>query len=976
MSRRQAFVGRHGELAGVLGVVAAAADDQPGLALLRGEAGAGKTRLLDEVVSRLPASTVVCRGTGVGFLGGRIPYAPLVAALRSLLARLPRTEVSQVLGPEPGDLGLLLPELGASPGGYSDQARLVAAVSTLLDRAAELRPVVLVLDDLHCADVATLEVLAYLCAGLDRQRIAVVVAFRPDEAGDLLGEWLQEVRRAPQVIDVALGPMTLAETRAQLTDLLGPDRSLLGDSLVARIHARSGGNPYAAEALMRAALAGDEATLPASLREVLVRRTRSLRRDAADLLNIVATVDDRLAVDHLQEIVARAGRVIDVDGALAEASRAHLVVVHNDGSVVLRHALLAEALYADLLPLERRRLHLIIADAMEGDPDVRPGVVAEHADRAGDSERALLWSLRAARAAEGVYAYDEAHRQYLRVRRLWSLVTDPEAVVGADVVEVFTAASFIAAVCSQDADAVAVIEGVRSWVQADPAADPVRVGVLEARYARVLLDAGRADAALVAARHAVELVPAQPPTSERGVVVSGLVHVLDWAGGGPDWEPLADESVDVARAIGDGAALARALVIRTTVRPDAPGIIADAREAVALATQHGNAELLGQCYSNLVDCCQCAGRGREGVEAARTGIDAVTARGLEVRYGAWIAAQGAELALTYGWWEEAGDFLAQAYGNGRHVQGSNRDYLLVVRAHLAALRGDWERVDADLANLGQLPAVLELLRRQAQIEASLWRGDAFTALEIVTEHAAVTTDRLINLSAPLAWLGARALADVGDDRRRTGSGAPGGPAWQETATVVDDLVEKACGASALPGSRPAQLHALCLAERSRNSDGPGIAPWYDAVSALLTAERPYLLAYSRWRLAQAMVVERDLGGAAESLRQGHAEARRLGAAPLLAEIEAMARRTRIDLRPPQRLSTGAVAGVGAGLTAREREILGHLAAGRTNGEIAKALVISTKTASVHVSNILRKLDVATRYQAAEIAERYLVPPVG
>ena len=180
----------------------------------------------------------------------------------------------------------------------------------------------------------------------------------------------------------------------------------------------------------------------------------------------------------------------------------------------------------------------------------------------------------------------------------------------------------------------------------------------------------------------------------------------------------------------------------------------------------------------------------------------------------------------------------------------------------------------------------------------------------------------------------------------------------------------------MPGSRPVQVRALCRAERSRYSDGPGIPPWYDAVSALLTAERPYLLAYSRWRLAQAMVVERDLGSAAESLRQAHAEARRLGAAPLLAEIEAMARRTRIDLRPPQRLSTGAVAGVGAGLTAREREILGHLAAGRTNGEIAKALVISTKTASVHVSNILRKLDVATRYQAAEIAERYLVPPGG
>ena len=145
------------------------------MALIHGEAGAGKTRLLDEVVSRLPPRTVVCRGAGVGFLGGRIPYAPLVAALRSLLARLPRADVPRVLGADPGDIGLLLPELGVRHEGPSDQARLIAAVSSLLDRAAAIRPTVLVLDDLHCADVATLEVLAYLSAALDRQRLALVV---------------------------------------------------------------------------------------------------------------------------------------------------------------------------------------------------------------------------------------------------------------------------------------------------------------------------------------------------------------------------------------------------------------------------------------------------------------------------------------------------------------------------------------------------------------------------------------------------------------------------------------------------------------------------------------------------------------------------------------------------------------------------------------------------------------------------------
>ncbi len=972
MSRRQAFVGRDGELAAVLGVVAAAAEERPGLVLLQGEAGGGKTRLLDEVVARLPARTVVCRGAGVGFLGGRLPYAPLVAALRSLLARLPRTEVSQVLGVDPGDLGLLLPELGVARDGTSDQARLVSAVSGLLDRAADKRPVVLVLDDLHCADVATLEVLAYLCAALDRQRIVVVVAFRPDEVDDVLGEWLQEVRRAPNVLDVALGPMSPAETRALLVDLLGGESAPLGDSLVARIHARSGGNPYAAEALMRAALAGDEATLPASLREVLVRRTRALGPVTAQLLRLVAAAGDRVPVTLLEQVLQPTVPGPELDVAVDAALRAQLLVVEADGSLSLRHALLAEALYADLLPGERRGLHRRLVEVLEPTPDVRPGIVAEHADRAGDARRALLWSLRAAVAAQDVYAYDEAHRQYERVRRLWPAVPDAEDLAGSDAVEVFSQAASIAAICDHDVDAVEIIERVRSWLQADPEVDPVRLGVLEAKYARFLLENGRTDAALVAARRAVDLVPAEPPTAERGVVVSGLVHVLDWAGGSQDWEPLADEAVDVARRTGDRAALARALVIRCTVQPAAAGLVADAREAVDLALTDGDSELVGQTFSNLVDCLQCAGLGREGVEAAAAGVAAATGRGLGIRYGSWLSSQAAELALTYGWWEEAEAFVATALADIRHVKGANRDYALVMRARLSSLRGDWERVGSDLASLGNLPAVLAQLRCEAEAEALLWRGQPDRALSVVVEHASSSTDRLLALSAPLAWLGARALADVGDDRRRTGSGDPGGAAWQETATVVDDLVDHACGPGALPGARPAQLRALCLAERTRYTDGPSIAPWYDAVSVLLTAERPYLLAYARWRLAQAMVAERDLGGAAESLRQASAEARRLGAAPLLAEIEAMARRTRIDLRPPQRVSTGVVAGVGATLTAREREILGHLAAGRTNGEIAKALVISTKTASVHVSNILRKLDVATRYQAAEIAERYVV----
>ena len=181
---------------------------------------AGELCLVMELLTGgVPPETVVARGAGVGFLGGRMPYAPLIAAIRSLLSRLPKDAVPDVLGPDPRDLALLLPELGSRPDVPSDQARLIAAVSAVFDRAAEVAPTLLVVDDLHSADLATLETLAYVCAALDRQRLAVVVAFRPHEVGGDLAEWLEDRRRGPQVHDVPVGPMSLDEAREQLTDL-------------------------------------------------------------------------------------------------------------------------------------------------------------------------------------------------------------------------------------------------------------------------------------------------------------------------------------------------------------------------------------------------------------------------------------------------------------------------------------------------------------------------------------------------------------------------------------------------------------------------------------------------------------------------------------------------------------------------------------------------------------------------------------
>ena len=199
--------------------------------------------------------------------------------------------------------------------------------------------------------------------------------------------------------------------------------------------------------------------------------------------------------------------------------------------------------------------------------------------------------------------------------------------------------------------------------------------------------------------------------------------------------------------------------------------------------------------------------------------------------------------------------------------------------------------------------------------------------------------------------------------------------------VADGLVQWARGT--LAGSRVAWRRAVlatCEADYARVQGEADPERWLAAVAAWEESGHPYPLALARWRAAEALLARRgDRALAAELLRQSHATAVRLGAAPLRGELERLARLGRVDLRPrgtggpaaPPAEEPAAAAGAGAalGLTARELEVLALVAEGRSNRQVAQALFISAKTASVHVSNILAKLGVASRVEAAAVARR-------
>ena len=150
--------------------------------------------------------------------------------------------------------------------------------------------------------------------------------------------------------------------------------------------------------------------------------------------------------------------------------------------------------------------------------------------------------------------------------------------------------------------------------------------------------------------------------------------------------------------------------------------------------------------------------------------------------------------------------------------------------------------------------------------------------------------------------------------------------------------------------------------------------WSDAADTWEQLERPPLAAYCRWREAEALVAAGASRTEAEApLQEAYAAAARIGARPLLQELELLALRSRLDHAPPESESTPRSFEKTLGLTPREAEVLTLVARGYTNREIAATLVISVKTASVHVSHILRKLDAPNRREAAAIAHR-LAPP--
>ncbi|MBM7171184.1 AAA family ATPase [Streptomyces sp. G44] len=1013
------FVGRADEL-GVLNEALARATGtplegaggpgtgEPQALLLGGEAGVGKTRLVEEFSEAArKRGAVVALGGCVEIGADGLPFAPFSTALRALRRQLPDELAAAAEGQEE-ELARLLPELagaasfanghGHGAAGRSDEqdvARLFELTARLLERLSRDRTVVVALEDLHWADASTRHLLAYLFRTLRGGRLVLLATYRADDIHRRhpLRPLLAELDRLRTVRRIELGRFSRDEVARQMAGIFAaePEQALVDD-----IFDRSDGNAFFVEELAVASHGNSCASLTDSLRDLLLVRVEELPEDTQRVARIVAEGGSTVEYELLAE-VAGLGED-DLIEALRAAVGANILLASPDGDGYrFRHSLVREAVSDDLLPGERSRINRRFAEALEADPslvsaDQRAARLATYWYHAHDAAKALPAVLCASVEARRRHAYAEQLRLLERAMELWDDAPDAvrEQLRPADYVEGYPAcgcdpattplhfldlmaeATVAGRLCGERERALKITKRALRLLDGD--SDPLRSAWFWVQRSRLVSTLGRGDGWDEIAK-AQELMRGLPPSEVHADV---LVYRASWGmlhDPGPETMAAAERAVEFARMVKAdtielNARLTRGNLLIEAGDPEAG--LAEMYEVRDRVVEQGLVTDLGRAHINLPSALEGVGRSAESVKVAMEGIEFCRKYGLMDTEG-WIWANAAESLVSLGRWDEAAEAVAHTH---RCVHSAKpRGSAAQCSARMALFRGDLDAATRHLQaahhhygshdpqpqyvlplariSLGIAAAEGRILDGRAEVERGLASGLPFGTYKygwpLLLHAAAMEADAR---GLPAAEPG-RAAA-VEQIRRITRSLATPIPLWR----AYDEWTR---------------------AELLRAEGRDEAADWAAVVAAVEPLERPYDLARVRLRLAEALLAPdgTDRDSATRLLRQAGEVAERLGARPLLESITGLAQRARLTLHPTEAAPAPAVPADPAealGLTSRERDVLRLVAVGRSNRQIAEELFISPKTASVHVSNILAKLSVTGRGEAAALAHRLRLFP--
>ncbi|WP_433250629.1 AAA family ATPase [Streptosporangium sp. CA-135522] len=938
------FVGREAELAGLTEAFEQARGNAAAAVLLGGEAGVGKTRLIgcfSEQAAREGAHVLI--GGCVELSTEGLAYAPFTAAIRQLVREYGAEEVAALLPDGAArDLARLLPEFGEPSGDVESdtaRARLFEQILNLLERLAERRPVILVIEDIHWADRSSRDLIAFLSRNLRSAPVLMILTYRSDDLHRQhpLRPVLAELNRVDGVLRLDLPRLTRDEVAAQMAGILGtvPEFARVG-----KIFQRSEGIPLFVEALVES---GGDYSFPDSLHDLIIGSVEQLPDETQRMLRIAAAGGIR--VGHALLAAVSGLSDVDLEDALRPAVAANVLQVADGRAYVFRHSLIREAVHEELLPGEHVRMHARFAEEIGRDrtlvPPGRAAIeIAHHWYSARDDLWALISAWEAAGKAAKTFAYNEKLQLLERVLTLWSKVPDAAERIGVDHTTVLEQASEAAHACGE-------IERGTRFVKAaldelDERTEPGRVAELVVRRAQFKMSK-RKPGALDDLRYAERLVPGPEP--ERASVLSKLGSFLMFSGEVAEGTALTEEALEIARRHGDEyleADLLLNLSVGCSIAGDLDTTITLNSTAQAIGERVGSGRIVLRAIANNVDALNNMGRSAEAIELALEGERLARKYGRYRISGTFMANNRAEALEALGRFAEAAEVVEQALTMEPTLR--TRHHLRRVRADAAVARGETDVVRSVLNEVEAFSIQEEFtqeLTTNARLKMGLHllSGEPLTALGVGEE--VVRTARI--MSKPM--LGWRMLALLSAVCEAAETIAP-----QRAATLRAQIEE--AGAAMSVDSPVAEAYRLGL---GRDHDA--------AATAWERLGRPFQRAKSLLFAARAAAGTGDREGVAVRLRTAYPLAVALEVPPLITEIESLARRVGVALTQEAAPNADPL------LTPREQEVLRLVAQGRSNRDIAAELFISAKTVSVHVSNILGKLGVSTRGEAAAAAHR-------
>lgn len=959
------IVGRDWELAHLRDLFRASLGNVPRGVIIAGEAGIGKTRLLRDFAAGLGSDIAVAVGHCVGMGRFATPFEPVREALRDLVAAFGADTVSAVAGPvRLATLAALVPELDGGETERADREQLHEAVRDLLVGLSRITPVLVVLEDLQWADAATLDLLRAVMGRFRGGRLMLALSYRTDEVGrtDPLRPFLVELERMRHVFRIDLRRLSPEEIEAQVAHLRGPDHGVD----VASLSRRSDGVPFLVEELV----ALDGHALPESLRDVVLARYHGVGRPTQAVLRMLAA--GGVSVPHDLVEAVHDGDPSELEAALREAVEAHILSA-RDTSYAFRHALSQEAIEGELLPGESARFHARYAEELERAGGAGSAAqIAHHWTKVRNWPRAFQALHRATREARATGALVSAASFGEQALELWSAVPDAPTVAGC------TRTDFVLDVAALFMET----------------ADPRSLALLQRELARCAADDHRSRALLLHEQTIFAQGLGQPGICELaeaayaelppdGDDLDRLARVRVTCGlgiaqafyGDPEvgWGRL-QEALEGARVLMEGdaddrvkgrarAEFARALTSISSIRGysgDVDGALEGLAEVQAM---NADPDAFLRASGLRLDLLRLVGRHREALEE---GLAALTLARETWRQRSWGSAislhvmnvhldlgdlpaaerMGQEL-IGLGPWTFAGGYCRLAQMDILRLRdraGQARD---LMRQHAQAIDGARRSATGRLTVARAVGAVAlavdDLPGAWEQVEC-LWDG-----------HRSVASRAALRLTV----LGAEVVAALRSshaDGILSGEGYPFAAAEQRLRSTLDSLAL---------WEVVADWRALVEA-RLGGADGAGtdVGAWQEAVAAAERGRVPIQChSDALFRLGEVQIMSGDRLAAEETLDQAAHLSGRIHDLLTLRKVTELRSRAHLLAAVPH--STQAP----AHLTDRERQVLHLVAEGLTNREIGKHLFISDKTASVHVSAILRKLGVGSRTEAAVIAAR-------